>query len=236
MPPPERYVVLRSFLSRQEQEDLKEEAIQCHRQKSSDPTFQAVHTTASIPLNLGITCGSSVESQLPLASQLARRAFAHASCHAFPEEPLLRLLSSSSSSSSQHCSLTGLALLYGPNAKMSPHFDSPTQPGQRHEWLVMMTVGKAVAFVCNDKIITLSSGDVLVMDAMAVLHGVQSILPDDCDIELPLQGSRLGVLLWQARQVDPVERSTRGQDDTVDGMHMLYYHDDDSSDDDVDAD
>ncbi|KAI2510147.1 hypothetical protein MHU86_4314 [Fragilaria crotonensis] len=74
-----------------------------------------------------------------------------------------------------------------------------------HEWLVMMTVGKAVAFVCNDEIITLSSGDVLVMDAMAVLHGVQSILRDDCDIELPLQGSRLGVPIVQARQVDPVE-------------------------------
>ncbi len=96
----------------------------------------------------------------------------------------------------------------------------------------MMTVGKAVAFVCNDKIITLSSGDVLVMDAMAVLHGVQGILPDDCDIELPLQGSRLGVLLWQARQVDPREMSTHCQDDNVDGIHTLYHHDDDSSDDD----
>ena len=93
----------------------------------------------------------------------------------------------------------------------------------------------SLGFVCNDEIITLSSGDVLVMDAMAVLHGVQSILPDDCDIELPLQGSRLGVLLWQARQVDPVEGSTRGKDETIDGMHMLYYDDDDSSDDDVDA-
>lgn len=233
MPTMERYLVLRSFLTRQEQEELKEEVIQTHLENSLSPLFQAVHATASIPLNLGIPCGADVENQLPFASQLSRRAFDHA-WHTFPEEQSLRILSSPDC-----CPLTGLALLYGPKANMSPHFDSPTQPGQRHEWLVMMTVGKAVEFICNDNRITLSSGDVLVMDSMAVLHGVQGIIPDDCTIELPLQGSRLGVLLWQARRVDPREvRAHEEQEedgDHVDGIQMLYQHDDDSCDSEDDA-
>ena len=103
--PPKRYLVLPSFLTHQEQIDLKEEVIQCHL-KSSD-SFQAAHATASIRIQLGISCGASVHHALPLASQYARRAFASAR-ETFPDDdPVLTLLASSSP-------LTGLGLTVRP--------------------------------------------------------------------------------------------------------------------------
>ena len=42
--------------------------------------------------------------------------------------------------------LTGIALLYGPSAKMVAHYDSPTQPGRRREWIASVTVGSSVRF------------------------------------------------------------------------------------------
>lgn len=113
---------------------------------------------------------------------------------------------------------------------MSPHYDSPTQPGQGQEWLAMLTVGKSVDFVCNNDVITLTSGDALVMDSMAVLHGVKGIVQDNNSIELPVKGSRLGVLLWQARSVANV--FINGDNDDVDGVNMLFQDDSDDDDDD----
>ena len=221
MSSPKRYLVLRSFLTHQEQLELKDEAIQCHLQSSD--SFAATHATASLTLELGVACGASLHSKLPLACQLARRAFLQAHVEFPGEEAALQLLSSS-------CSYAGLALLYGPDSKMSPHYDSPTQPGQGQEWLAMLTVGKSVDFVCNNDVITLMSGDALVMDSMAVLHGVKGIVQDNNSIELPVKGSRLGVLLWQARSVANV--FINGDNDDVDGVNMLFQDDSDDDDDD----
>ena len=150
--------------------------------------------------------------------------------------------------------LTGLSLLYGPKAMMNPHYDSSTQPGQREEWLVMFTIGSDVLFRCNDSVIALSSGDALVMDSMSVLHGVEGIRKkmvqnpmDLCTSEtkdnsqfprenidaalhygLPVEGSRLGVLLWQGRtsynaQIVTDERKT--DDDgpiSLEGFSTLF--------------
>ena len=229
--PLKRYLVLPSFLTHHAQIDLKEEVLQCHF-KSTD-SFQAAHATASIRIHLGISCGASVDHTLPLASQYARRAFATAR-ETFPcdDDAVLQLLATSSP-------LTGLALLYGPNAKMTPHFDSPTQPGQRHEWLVMFTVGKAVDFMCHNEIITLTSGDALVMDSMAVLHGVTAIRQDDCTVSLPVEGSRLGVLLWQARQATTSKcepRNITADTDCMQGVNFLFQHDNSDDDDDDEND
>jgi hypothetical protein len=87
---------------------------------------------------------------------------------------------------------------------MNPHYDSPTQPNQREEWLIMFTLGNDVLFQLDDRQICLSSGDALVMDAMNVLHGVVTILPPQLDevdpaVALGLNPkTRLGILLWQS--------------------------------------
>jgi hypothetical protein len=182
-----KYAVLTSFLTMQEQRQLVSDALTCHAQHSlSGTVWTGVGTsTASFPLKLGIGCGGDLSRTLPFAVDLARRAFASSSMHHNVKD----------------CTLTGLSLLYGPNATMNAHCDSPTQPQQREEWLVMMTVGNSVRFRCNDELLLLHSGDALVMDSMAVLHGVQEIVVCDPDMApilgLPVPGSRLGVLLWQ---------------------------------------
>ena len=97
-----------------------------------------------------------------------------------------------------------------------------------------MTIGMAVNFVCNDLTITMKSGDAVVMDAMAVLHGVQSIVQDGCSLQLPMKGSRLGILLWQASQHEKCmlqqkdyNKVTDVEDDQLIGWHEMYQEDDD---------
>lgn len=98
--------------------------------------------------------------------------------------------------------LTGLALMYGQEASMPPHYDSPTQKNQKSEWLCMFSMGHAIRFRCNDEILQVRSGDALVMDSMSVFHGVQSVDGQDCciddEFDFPIPGARLGVLLWKA--------------------------------------
>jgi hypothetical protein len=120
---------------------------------------------------------------------------------------------------------------------MNAHHDSPTQPGQREEWLVLMTVGLPVLFRLNKSVERLISGDVLVMDSMATLHGVEEILSDDSGIDFPALGlqrpARLGVLLREGRQ----ESATHGRndnqrsidDDMVEGIQGLFGADDEDS-------
>jgi hypothetical protein len=187
---PVKFAVLKSFLTKEEQKRLVEDVLKCHTQQSSSGSTgwtDMATSTASFPLKLGIKCGGDLMETLPFAVDLARRAFASSSF--LPHNV------------GDRCSLTGLALIYGPNATMNAHCDSPTQPHQREEWLAMMTVGNSVRFRCNDELLLLHSGDALVMDSMAVLHGVQEIVASDPDmaptVGLPVPGSRLGVLLWQ---------------------------------------
>ena len=138
-----KYAVLTSFLTMQEQRQLVSDALTCHSQHSSSGTaWTGMGTsTASFPLKLGIGCGGNLSRTLPFAVDLARRAFA----------------SSSVPHNVEDCNLTGLSLLYGPNATMNAHCDSPTQPQQREEWLVMMTVGNSVRFRCDDELLLMQS-------------------------------------------------------------------------------
>lgn len=39
----------------------------------------------------------------------------------------------------------------------------------------MATIGSTVSFRCNDDVLELKLGNVLVMDSMAVLHGVEGV-------------------------------------------------------------
>mmetsp|Transcript_255 Transcript_255/g.371 ORF Transcript_255/g.371 Transcript_255/m.371 type:complete len:249 (-) Transcript_255:474-1220(-) len=207
--PIDRFLVLPSFLSVEEQKVLSSSAVEAHLNFSSaenktDIGFTLdlpVNGTASRSLNLGLEyCGAPLTS-LPVAVALSFRALQHAAS-IYNNQLGCPCISISLQKLSSY-TLTGVALLYGPCGKMTPHFDSPTQPEQKEEWLVMFSMGNDVLFQVNDRQIRLSSGDALIMDAMSVLHGVVSILSskegNDPAIRLGLSpGSRLGVLLWQS--------------------------------------
>jgi len=87
---------------------------------------------------------------------------------------------------------------------------------------VMFSVGAPILFRCDDVVLTIDSGDALVMDSMKVLHGVEGVLAtviptqeggvngnqwcksssscSSSNLLLPVHGSRLGVLLWHAAE------------------------------------
>eukprot|EP00978_Attheya_sp_CCMP212_P003557 scaffold7458_cov60-Attheya_sp.AAC.3 len=230
--------------------------------------------TSSCSLELGLVppCGGDMEPALPLAVSHARRAFSliqsilllqqqskkdkvttTPSGHdvgirtrtmdptnsTTAEMAVLKDLASSS------C-LTGIALLYGPKGCMPAHYDAPTQPLQRMELLVLLSLGSTTVFTCNktDEPLHLFSGDALVMDSMAVLHGVQQIIPHPSSpvSHLLPPNSRLGVLLWQGRTSTPSKETTttannRMEPDDMeipDGMGSLLFGDDSDSDSDSD--
>ena len=224
------FVVFRCFLSQAEQVRLVQEALVCHQrhrvgQEAAD-YWQAVNlASSSLKLELGIPCGGDLSHSLPAAVSIARRAFAKAA-HEFPHVNPLEGLA-------QDAPLTGLSLLYGPHASMSPHYDSPTQPLQREEWLVMMTAGHPILFRCNDQVLRLESGDAMVLDSMAVFHGVERVIEDGSTayraVGLPFP-SRLGVLLWQGRSASEEEQSSYANDtDVADGVGRLFGDDEDSA-------
>jgi hypothetical protein len=237
----QRYVVFRSFLGVQEQQLLVREALDCHLKNSNDKQnnngtatgWKSMEASSNpLPFKLGVPCGGDLTSTLPAAVEVARRAFRQAlqlPPSYLASTPVLEKVSQ------PNIPLTGLALLYGLKASKLAHYDSPTQPGQREEWLAMMTMGRDVRFRCNDDIVQLQSGDVLVMDSMAVLHGVESIVDDDtgCDTELGLPiKSRLGILFWQG--TNPVDKVDRTSFSVVDGVGSLFNDSDDDDDDDDD--
>ena len=234
----EKYFVFRSFVNHVETQSLiASEALKCHsrnEEKSGNTKAQGIDThhvsssKKSMKLNLGISCGGDLRSILPNAAIVARKAFHQASS----------IAKSASTATSLHIisngPLSGLSLLYGVNAAMLPHCDSPTQPGQREEWLCMMSLGNTMIFRCDDETITIQSGDVIVMDAMATLHGVERVLPDDdvppmCSrIGFPIPQVRLGILFWQGR-LKPESNDEVGANDVVDleGSIGLFHNDDD---------
>lgn len=227
------YVVYRQKLDADEQSALAAEVWEAHRQNEG-PVENLVdgidHDSASRKINLGVTTGGNLADVLPVSVGLARRALAWAR-HDRPKARQLANLVT------DEPPLTGLALLYGPAARMNAHYDSPTQPGQREEWLVLMTVGLPVLFRLNKSVERLLSGDVLVMDSMATLHGVEEILSDDSGLDFTALGlqvpARLGVLLWEGRQ----ESATRCRNDNqrsiddamVEGIQSLFGAEDEDS-------
>lgn len=238
-----QHIVFRSFLCDDDEDSaprlLVQEALACHARNriQTDDNYAAIErSSSSFRLELGIACGGDLSEILPCAVAVARRAFRHAALQLFPNDDNnddTRRRRDALQSMARG-PLSGLSLLYGISASMTPHYDAPTQRGQREEWLVMMTLGNTALFRCNDEIIELHSGDVLVMDSMAVLHGVEGILADDRDptmstkLGLPLAQSRLGILFWQGR--DPLSNlqaiSSSSQEDVVDGISSLFDEDD----------
>jgi hypothetical protein len=248
--PVQRYAIFRSFVGVEEQQLLVRESLQCHlknsstgiNQQDSDGTLQPTNTdwnhmetsSTSHTFQLGVRCGGDLTSTLPLAVAVARRAFRQA-LHQEPQLGDATSIPALETLSQPNIPLAGLVLLYGLKAAMPPHYDSPTQPGQREEWLVMMTMGNDVRFRCNDDIVQLQSGDVLVMDSMAVLHGVESIVDLDDgggriekpDLGLPIS-SRLGILFWQGQS--PVDKVDSASFSVVEGVGNLFPDSDDSDD------
>ena len=242
----ERFLILPSFLSIDEQKLLASSAIKAHRShtKAANATNndssntkcscfdeivldsnEPLHASSSKSLNLGLKyCGSPLTS-LPAAVQFSYRAFQTAAHVYGQRHPQYVSISNTlqNLANSNQSKLTGIALLYGPSATMKPHYDSPTQPNQREEWLIMFTLGNDVLFQLNDRQLCLSSGDALVMDSMNVLHGVVSILPPkleevDPAVALGLSpGTRLGLLLWQASppRLKINENKTSTNDETL---------------------
>ena len=234
-----RYAIFRSFVNVEKQKLLVQESLQCHMKNSTEkqtPTdWNHMETSStSETFQLGVRCGGDLTPTLPLAVAVARRAFRQA----LQEESRLGDVSSIpalETLSQPNIPLAGLVLLYGLQASMPSHYDSPTQPGQREEWLVMLTMGNDVRFRCNDDIVQLQSGDVLVMDSMAVLHGVESIVENDNggvriekpDLGLPIS-SRLGILFWQGQS--PVDKVDSASFSVVEGVGNLFPDSDDSDD------
>ena len=233
----EKFFVLRSFVGPDETQRLiADEVLNCHYRNEelngnkTSPGLIANYTSSSktsLKLNLGISCGGDLSDILPNAVAVVRRAFDHASNIAKNKSTAKTLQTISNGP------LSGLSLLYGLDAAMVPHYDSPTQPGQRDEWLCMMSFGNTMIFRCDNDTITIQSGDVIVMDAMSTLHGVERIVPDDnmpliCSrIGFPIPQVRLGILLWQGR-VMPVYKDVLGPVDDVDleGSIGIFDNDD----------
>lgn len=195
----ERYMVLESFLSLDEQRAIVGEVLTCHQLHGQDGEGLKLDLgqSTSMKMELGIGCGEDLSSKLKVSVHASRRAFQVASENFLPMTSALRTLSDPTTP------MTGLSLLYNPSASMSAHYDSPTQPGRMEEWLCSFTLGMPCLFRLNECVIALKSGDALVMDSMAVLHGVERILEsrgdDICSqVGLPVEG-RLGVLLWHGR-------------------------------------
>ena len=221
-----RYVVFKSFLTHDEQQALCRESLECHTKHASAGDTIDMNTVplleASKTFSLGINCGGNVRPVLPLAASKLQQAFLQAqeSCG----ESAMQILTKDSTP------LTGLVLLYGPNAHMKPHYDSPTQPGQRHEWLACISLGATANFRCNQDVLQLESGDALVMDSMAVLHGVEGIVPSDGSVKLGLPPQcRLGILMWQANN-SPMTKHVPANDALLDGVGNLFADSDDSDD------
>lgn len=225
-----RYVVLRSFnTTLDDQILLTQETVGCHVRRNGNNDYEFPgKLSSSLKLSLGISCGDDLSDILPRAIAVARKAFQCAAEY-FPDKSELLHMSQ------QSTPLTGLALLYGVHTSMPPHYDSPTQPGRRHEWLVMLTLGNPVIFRCNDTRILLQSGDVLVMDSMGVLHGIDDVLeltePGKHNLHEKLglpYPSRLGILFWQGRQKTDTNSTNNhlfDEDDGFDGFFGLFDHD-----------
>jgi hypothetical protein len=212
-----KFFVFRSLVeSEEDQRRLVDEALLCHAQNQGNShdfrDIQSISTLkTSLKLNLGISCGGDLTSILPKAAYVARRCLEMASTQAADAASTsLKLIANGP--------LSGLSLLYGLGASMPLHYDSPTKPGQREEWLAMITLGNSVAFRCNSEVLILHSGDALVMDSMAVLHGVDRIVADTSEcpichrIGLPNVQSRLGILFWQGKNTSASFSSTRSED------------------------
>jgi hypothetical protein len=233
----EKFFVFRSSVGPIESHRLiVEEILSCHSRneklngnnEADGIDEQAVRSSnTSLKLNLGISCGGDLSSIIPNVVAVARKAFQLASGVAKCTNTARTLHTIANGP------LSGLSLLYGVNAAMLPHYDSPTQPGQHEEWLCMMSFGNTMIFRCDNETYTIQSGDVMVMDAMATLHGVDSILQDDsmppiCScIGFPIPQIRLGILLWQGRLMPECTNDvTSGDDDiALDGAVGLFDND-----------
>jgi len=121
--------------------------------------------------------------------------------------------------------LTGLSLLYAKTSNMPPHYDSPTQPGNTSEWLVMFNLGASIHFRCDDSILEVKNGDAVVMDAMQVFHGVEGVLDSNIStLEVSkiiglhdvCANGRLGVLLWKAQNSDVKSQTVDSVDSVMD--------------------
>jgi hypothetical protein len=120
---------------------------------------------------------------------------------------------------------------------MKAHYDSPTQPGQKNEWLACLSLGENCNFRCNQDILLLESGDALVMDSMSTLHGVEGIVlsPKEPSCKCGLPGScRMGILMWQAKAAPPLSNNSNDDDDRsielVEGVGNLFLDSDSDTD------
>ena len=202
---------------------MAKEVLDCHRRSShhhaDDHLDIDPKRTNSLTMELGIACGEDLGEILKFSVDTCRRAFEQAS-HNLPSSASLQRLCQLDTA------LTGLSLLYGPSSYMSPHYDSPTQPGQREEWLCMFTMGLPCVFRLDDKTVEMKSGDALVMDSMAVLHGVERIAEDSLDgaicsrLGLPTK-CRLGLLFWQGRSVT-MDAHSSSEIPIIDGLTTMF--------------
>jgi len=205
-----RFLHFSSFLNLNQQKDLVSAVFELDDTEVEElqSLVQTSHKSKSLNLKLP-NCGASLHENLPLAVHLARRAFQRAvkiymdspdcRAHNYAKE-ISSLIDSSPRDGvgeGEPQNLTGIALIYGLKASMSPHYDSPVE-NQRYEWLCMFSMGCSIRFRCDNEILLVCSGDAVVIDSMNVFHGVESVQDDskfDKDLDFPFPMARLGVLL-----------------------------------------
>jgi len=107
---------------------------------------------------------------------------------------------------------------------MPSHVDAPSRPESREQWLVSITLGLCIIFQVGDHRLHLRSGDVLVMDAMALMHGVVAVLADSAPADIALQDARLGLLLFEPPP-HRVRASSEQENDGIDGLGALFATD-----------
>ena len=90
---------------------------------------------------------------------------------------------------------------------MREHVDASV--ARRPKWLVVLSIGCDCRFRADGRAVLLRSGDALAMDAAAVMHGVDEIVPGTAPAELALlERARVSVMLWRAapaRSPEPAE-------------------------------
>ena len=95
--------------------------------------------------------------------------------------------------------LDGVSLLYGINATMEQHTDSLSRPDiTNEEWTFTVNIGCDICFKLNGKNVIAHSGDIIVIDSRAVMHGVDKIIPNTCPKDIPLTNARFGVIVWES--------------------------------------
>ncbi len=110
---------------------------------------------------------------------------------------------------------------------MPAHVDAPAYPGCKSNYIIGLTFGLSINFQLGSHNIVLNSGDALVFDGMALLHGVDGVIADTSPL-VNLADSRLGIMLWERRMRPKVEVAiSKHNDSEIDTDDLALFFNED---------